>query len=138
MPVNKDAQDFELTFDQQQELRYLAERASTPSSNQNKHRFDLYAHVSELVHKEAIRIAEEAKSAILKRHKEELLAGAAKAERYGRANEHHFISNMLSNEELAALKPETLRGLKARQAELSQLQASNKDEVDLIKRKRQS
>jgi hypothetical protein len=38
----------ELTFDQQQEIDRLARLAYTPSSNSNKHRFNLYAYIAEL------------------------------------------------------------------------------------------
>lgn len=47
-----------------------------------------------------------------------LQAAVREAERHGRANEHHVISDILDNEDIAALKPDTRRRLKARQAEL--------------------
>lgn len=41
-----------------------------------------------------------------------------KAERHGRMNEHHIISDLFTNAELGAFSPATKRRLKARQEEL--------------------
>jgi hypothetical protein len=42
-----------------------------------------------------------------------------RGELYGRANEHHVISGMLSNEELGKLDPSTIRRLKRRKEEIT-------------------
>jgi hypothetical protein len=47
------------------------------------------------------------------------------AELYGRANEHHIISGMLSNEELGKLDPSTIRRLKRRKEEITQQRYPN-------------
>lgn len=39
----------ELTFEEQQAIDKIAERAYTPSSNSNKYRFQLYAHIEQLI-----------------------------------------------------------------------------------------
>lgn len=45
--------------------------------------------------------------------------GFTKGEKYGRLNEHHVIGHdILDNEDLAALRPITIRRLKARNSEL--------------------
>jgi hypothetical protein len=45
--------DMELSFEQQQEIDRLSLKANTPSSNQNKHRFNLYAYIEETIAQEA-------------------------------------------------------------------------------------
>ena len=43
------SQDSELTFEQQQEVDRLSALANTPSSNQNKHRYNLYAYIDSVI-----------------------------------------------------------------------------------------